>query len=61
MSKIQKKYIFNQCLQGRRNRGAQGAQGHVPPKFFEDPKVPFFVMKSALFAGANVAVKTTIF
>ena len=32
-----------------------------PPNLFEGPKVPSFVMKSALFLEANVAVNTTIF
>ena len=40
-----------------------GHRGHMPPppNFFEGPKVPFFVTKSALFVEANVAVKTTYF
>jgi hypothetical protein len=31
-----------------------------PPTFFKGPKVPFFVMKSALFVQANVAVNTKL-
>jgi hypothetical protein len=44
--------------QGRRNRGARGAR--APPNFFKGLKVPFFVMKSALFVQANVAVNTKL-
>jgi hypothetical protein len=40
--------------QGRRNRGAQGARAPPPPN------LPFFVMKSALFVQANVAVNTKL-
>ena len=54
-----KRYSMLLLKQGRRNRG-----GHVPPpNFFKGLKVPFFVMKSALFCDekcpfvqANVAV-----
>ena len=31
-----------------------------PPNFFKGLKVPFFVMKSALFVQANVAVNTKL-
>jgi hypothetical protein len=34
--------------------------GQVPPNFLKGPKVPFFVMKSALFVQANVAVNTKL-
>jgi hypothetical protein len=45
-------------VQGRTNRGGTGGTcpRPPPPNFFEGPKVPFFVMKSALFVQANVAV-----
>ena len=46
-------------LQGRRNWGG-GHRGHVPPKFFQRSKAPFFVMKNALFVQANVAVNTKL-
>ena len=42
-------------LQGRRNHGAC-----VPPNFFKGQKVPFFVMKSALFVQASVAINTKL-
>ena len=38
---------------------AQGAHA-PPPQFFKGLKVPFFVMKSALFVQANVAVNTKL-
>ena len=38
---------------------AQGERA-PPPNFFQVPKVTFFVMKSALFVQANVAVKTKL-
>ena len=43
--------------------GAGGSESMCPPSpnFFKDPKMPFFVMKTAFFVGANVAVKTTVF
>ena len=31
-----------------------------PPNFFKGLKVPFFVMKSALFVQANVAVNSKL-
>jgi hypothetical protein len=38
-----------------------GHGGHVPSSnFFTGLKVPFFVMKSTLFAQANVAVNTKL-
>jgi hypothetical protein len=41
--------------------GGEGHGGHVPPpNFFKGLKVPFFVMKSALFVQANVAVNTKL-
>jgi hypothetical protein len=47
-------------VQGRRNRGG-GHRGHMPPSnFFKGLKVPFFVIKSALFVQANVAVNTKL-
>jgi hypothetical protein len=38
--------------------GGQGAR--LPPNFLKGPKVPFFVMKRALFVQANVAVNTKL-
>jgi hypothetical protein len=45
-----------------RGVGIGGHRWHVPPpaNFFKGPKLPFFVMKSALFVQANVAVKTKL-
>ena len=46
-----------------RGVGTGGARGHVPPpppNFLKGLKVPFFVMKSALFVQANVAVNTKL-
>jgi hypothetical protein len=38
-----------------------GHRGHMPPpNFIEGLKVPFFVMKSALFVQTNVAVNTNL-
>jgi hypothetical protein len=43
-----------------KHRGV-GTGGHVPPpNFFKGLKVPFFVIKSALFVQANVAVNTKL-
>ena len=62
-----------QSAQGRRNQcvcggGGGGHRRHVPSlpvlNFFKGPKLPFFVMKSALFvqtcAQTNVAVNTNL-
>jgi hypothetical protein len=46
-------------LSGVGNGGAWHG-GHVPPKFFQRLKVPFFVMKSALLIQANVADNTKL-
>ena len=41
--------------------GTVGEQGHVPPpNFYKRPKVPFFVIRSALFVQANAAVNTKL-
>ena len=50
--------FFSYGQQGRRNGGARGAR--ALPNFFKGLKVPFFVMKSALFVQANVAVNTKL-
>jgi hypothetical protein len=50
--------MFNQCLQGRRNRRARGAR--ASPNFFKGLKVPLFVIKSALCVQANVPVNTKL-
>jgi hypothetical protein len=38
----------------------QGRRNPPPPNFFKGLKVPFFVMKSALFVQANVPVNTKL-
>jgi hypothetical protein len=43
-----------------RNVGTGGTGDTCPPKFFKETKVPFFVMKSALFVQTNVAVNTIL-
>jgi hypothetical protein len=49
-------YVKLRTTQGRRARGASD-----PQIFSKDKqKVPFFVMKSALFVQANVAVNTKL-
>ncbi len=67
-------YPSKQSAQGRRNQcGGEGGGGgghrrHVPSlpllNFFKGPKLPFFVMKSALFVQTcvqtNVAVNTNL-
>ena len=41
--------------------GGEGARGaRAPPNFFKGLKLPFFVMKSAIFVQANVAVNTKL-
>ena len=45
-------------IRGVGTRGARGAR--APPNFFKGLKVPFFVIKSALFVQANVAVNTKL-
>ena len=47
------------CNQWHKKEGGQG--GMWPANFSKGPKVPFFVMKSALFVNTNVVVKTAIF
>ena len=46
--------------EGRRNRGGGARGARAPPNFFKGLKVPFFVIKSALFVQANVAVNTKL-
>jgi hypothetical protein len=40
--------------------GGHGAHVPPPPNFFKGLKVPFFVMKSALYVHANVAANTKL-
>ena len=54
-----KSFVVRSLIVSNRGVGTGGGTGgtcHTPPKFFQRTKVPFFVMKSALFVQANVAV-----
>jgi hypothetical protein len=52
---------FHPSSPGAWEPGAQGARAPPPPtQFFQRTKSAFFVMKSALFVQANVAVNTKL-
>jgi hypothetical protein len=48
------------CISNQGIGTGGGARAPPPPIFFKGLKVPFFVMKSALFVQANVTVNTKL-